>query len=113
MNEKTRESIQAHVERIIQEFRFNKRRITHQDECPCYKSTPCYDIEELNCFLCYCPEYNTESIEGGCKISSKEGKWFYHPSHPTGRIWDCTNCSYPNKEKTVRVYLEKLFGLKE
>jgi len=117
MNEKTRRAIETHIERIIKEFRFENQRADNLEKCPCYaQNKPCHNIplEEFNCLLCFCPEYNTSNSEGGCKIPEKgKGEWFYHPSHQTGRIWDCSNCGYPNREEIVREYLKAIFSLNE
>ncbi len=114
MNEKTRQCIEEKIERILREFRFSSRSKEHPEECPNYtRQKPCHDIPagELHCFFCVCPEYDNTSEEGGCCISKPEGKWFYHPSHPKGRIWDCSDCDHPHREENVRKYLGVLFGL--
>jgi Zn-finger protein len=119
MNKITRDSIAAHVERILREFSFEHRSKEHPLECPCYATgKPCHSnipLEEFNCLLCYCPEYDNSSPEGGCRLVNPwgHGKWFKHPSHPTGRIWDCSDCSYQHQTQNVRKYLKMLFGLKE
>lgn len=114
MNDKTRKAIESHIEKIIEDYRFFHRQAESPNECVCYmQNKPCHTLssKEFNCFLCYCPEYDTSKPEGGCKIQRKEGKWFDNPNVPTGKIWDCSNCDYPNKENTVRNYLKNLFGL--
>lgn len=118
MEQKTKRAICLHVERILSDFSFENRRKKHSEECPCYQQNkPCHNIpiKELNCFLCYCPNYDTERAEGGCKIGNPEdkGKWFYHACHEKGRIWDCSDCGYPNRKEVVKKYLNKLFGLKD
>jgi Zn-finger protein len=127
MDEQTRRYIIAHIERVVDcgifderligEFRYDKRRTEHPDKCPCYQqSKPCHNTngEELNCLLCYCPEYDNSPQEGGCKLPEKgKGEWFYHPVHPTGRILDCSHCNYPNKEDIVIKYLEGFFNSSE
>ena len=115
MNNKTRKAIEAHIEKIITEFKFSQRKEKYPTECPCYiNDKPCHDLDEteFNCFLCFCPEYDNSTSEGGCKSPERgNGEWFNHESHETGRIWDCSNCSYPNQEETVREYLRGVFGL--
>lgn len=131
MNEYTKKCIESHVERVINEmikefnlcdidgsieriikkFNFSKRSKEHPEECPCYTTEPCHDMdeEELNCFLCYCPEYDKSKPEGGCKLNNPEGKGFFfgRPGNKISEeIWDCSNCTYPNREETVEKYLQ-------
>jgi Zn-finger protein len=112
MNKKAREWLEKHINNIIKEFNFNARKTKFSYKCPCYKKDkPCHNISgnELNCFLCYCPEYDTTLQEGGCKINNKKGKWFFNESLPNKKIWDCTHCDYPHKITTVRNYLRNFF----
>ena len=34
-----------------------------------------------------------------------KGKFISYLKSPAGKIWDCTNCYYPNQEKIVRKFL--------
>ncbi|MBU2053262.1 MAG: hypothetical protein KJ721_03395 [Nanoarchaeota archaeon] len=113
MNSKTRETINSHLNKIISEFRFNNRKLKQPKECPCYEQNkPCHNVDgELNCFLCYCPEYDNSKSEGGCKINSQKGKWYFHDKLPKGKIWDCSDCDNPHREETIRKHLKKLFGV--
>lgn len=119
MNDLTKKSIEAHVDSILAEFSFVHRSREHPLECPCLAmEKPCHnniDPKDFNCFLCYCPEYDNLVPEGGCRAGNPEGKgkFFDHPSHPTGRIWDCSDCSYHHRTENVRKYLKMLFGLKD
>ncbi len=111
MNLKTKQAINAYINKIIQEFNFNNRKLNYKETCPCYaEDKPCHDIDgkDINCFLCYCPEYDNSKNEGDCKINSPKGKWFIHAE---GKIWDCSDCDYPHKEEVVRKHLKKLFGV--
>jgi Zn-finger protein len=111
MNQTTREAIERHIQNILNEFNFQNRKNKYPNACPCYKGKICHNIspEKLNCFLCYCPEYKSEEIEGGCKINSQKGKWFLSDKLPKGKIWDCSDCDYPHREETVKIYLKKMF----
>ena len=94
----------------IEDFSFENRRKKFPNECPCYiENKPCHNMspKELNCFLCFCPEYDTSKEEGGCKINSKDGKWFFSDKLPKGKIWDCSDCIYPHKKEIVRKYMDK------
>jgi len=100
------------ISKIISENRFKTRKEKDPNSCPCYNGNKCHDMNdyELICLLCVCPEYkrNPNNLEGGCKINSSFGKWFYHEDLPTGRIWDCSDCKLPHAEGFVKNYLEKL-----
>jgi len=111
MNPQTKNFIEKHIQNIIDEFDFEKQKGKNSDKCPCYSEGKCHDVENLNCFLCYCPEYDNSKIEGGCKINSEKGKWFFDEKFPAGKIWDCSSCDYPHKEEIVKKYLKKVFGI--
>jgi len=113
MNEQIKNGIRKRVEIIINEFSFENRRYEHPEECPCNHSGACHLIDDLNCFFCYCPWYETSNPEGGCKIENPlgKGKWFYRPGNEiSNRIWDCSDCVYPHKEEVIRTILTKLFA---
>jgi Zn-finger protein len=81
------------------------RSKTHPNECPCYKTKPCHS-GKINCLLCFCPEYDLSKPEGGC-LRGGNGKWFYTPLQPAGKIWDCSGCSYPHEEENIKKELKK------
>ena len=96
---------------LIEENRLINRKKQNPDSCPCYDGTRCHnglDDYHLVCLLCICPEYNRAIDEGGCNLNSQDGKWFYDPNLPRGKIWDCSDCKLPHTEEFVRSYLEKL-----
>lgn len=107
----TKEFFSQHIQKIIREFNYKTRKQKYPNACPCYTGKICHNLppEKLNCFLCYCPEYKSESEIGGCKINSQKGKWFFDDKLVLGKIWDCSNCDYPHREKVVEKYLKKLF----
>jgi Zn-finger protein len=109
---RVQQCIEKRIEILLDEFNYEKRRLEHPDECPCNGSSPCHDIKDLNCLFCYCPNYNTEDIEGGCKIGNPEGAgyWFEHEGLPKGKVWDCSNCAYPHRTENVKDILSKLFN---
>ena len=112
MDDLTKKYMKEHIERLIAEFKFNNRN-GNESECSCYKTkAPCHDIKNLNCLLCYCPWYKTEKAGGGCNIDNPfgKGKFISYPKSPTGKIWDCTDCYYPNQERIVRKFLWKFFS---
>ena len=116
MNDKTRLVLQKHIETIVDQFNFLKRQKEDVFACPCYSSSPCHKdipLEKFNCLFCLCPNYIHSGSETGCKINSPNGKWFYHQSYATGRVWDCSDCDYPPKTENVKKELRKLWGLSE
>ena len=114
--EKAKKLIEARIGKLLGEFDFHKRKEKFPEECPCYRENkPCHEIpeKELNCFLCYCPEYKTDSEIGGCNIGNLQGKGklFYHEALPQGKIWDCCGCSYPHNKKVAEDYFRKMFRI--
>ena len=106
-----KEAVEKKVVDIVELFSFENMQKTNPNFCPCYgQNKPCHQMGELNCFFCYCPQYDNTTEEGGCKLSSTKGKWFVHPSHKTGRVWDCSDCDYPHRKEVVKKYLTKLFN---
>jgi Zn-finger protein len=101
------------IDKIIGETSFDKRRKKNPtfDKCPYLQGEEsCHpEVEDLNCFLCPCPNYDSSRLDGGCKIDSSQGKRTFHTSLPLGHIWDCSNCSINHSPGEVRTYLETNF----
>lgn len=108
MNPKTKEFIERHIQKIINEFDFENQKLKNSKSCPCFVDGKCHEVENLNCFLCFCPEYDNSKEEGGCKRGSLKGKWFVKRDK---KIWDCSDCDYPHKKETVEKHLKKVFRL--
>lgn len=108
------------VNEIIKNFSFK----TMQEECAnsCYmlkKNKVCHNMEttELNCFGCYCPNYQIEVLYdndlqkykvGKCKINSKFGVYKLSKTRtkPSKEylVLNCTNCTIPHN----KVFLRKI-----
>jgi len=108
------------IPKIIEAMSFDRRSKRNPEKCPYYQKnppSPCHKIDDLNCFLCACPNYNSKELEGGCLINSKKGEWFYYKSLPAGRVWDCSNCNVNHSKREVENYLmkniEKLIKISE
>jgi len=100
----TRENIPA----IIQATSFQERSKRNPNECPYYeKNHPCHNIENLNCLLCACPNYQSDSLEGGCKANSPQGKYHYHENLPKGKVGDCSDCQRNHTPQEVQTWLEE------
>jgi Zn-finger protein len=105
--------INTHIDSIIESHRFEIRSRADPSVCPCYiMQEQCHIMENLNCFLCYCPWYDTSTPIGGCQRNSPDGKWFEHERLPQKKIWDCSDCTYPHTEDVVKEHLEKIFKSK-
>ncbi len=124
MFSKKEKFIEKHIEKIINQFKFQNQKNINPNSCLCYKNNKtCHESvlnkKEHNCFLCYCPEYDNSKEQGGCLKNNplKKGKWFFNEklkskSNPEGKIWDCSDCCYPHQEEIVRKFLKKSFALK-
>jgi Zn-finger protein len=107
LNQAKIELIPENISRIIIETSFAVRSKKHSEKCPYYSTgSSCHpEIQELNCFLCACPNYESDKLIGGCKINSKKGKFYEHQSLPEGKIWDCSDCSINHRPSEIRNYL--------
>ena len=107
MHKLAKEIIEKRIDRLIEENNFEKRGISHSDECICYQQNkPCHNIENLNCLFCFCPNYDLSFKEGKCKINSPKRK--YIENH-LGRILDCSDCDFPHKIDNVKSILLKIY----
>lgn len=99
--------IEDRIEKVIDAWDFDKMKEEHPETCVCYEQNKkCHNVEDLNCFFCYCPNYDRSVKEGGCKINSPKGK--YIDNHK-GKIWDCSDCDLPHKKENAIKLLEGLF----
>jgi len=97
-------------EEVIAYFRFENMVEKEPDFCPLYKENrKCHDIEELNCYLCACPNFRFDdngletidgkSLKSRCSIDSKEGSRFVG----TDAIHqDCSGCLVPHRESYIK-----------
>jgi len=96
------------IPEIIQATNFQERSKRQPDECPYYQQgKPCHPIPNLNCLLCACPNYNSNSEMGACRINSPQGKYHYHENLPKGKVWDCSNCQNNHTPNDVKTWLEE------
>ena len=107
------EFTRENIELIVQESGFQSRakKVPTFDNCPyLMMNQPCHpEIQDLNCFLCPCPNYESDRLEGGCKVDSKRGKFTFHESLPAGKVWDCSDCNVSHSSKEVKEYLRANF----
>ena len=98
---------------IIRYFRFDNMVEKEKDFCELYTTkSKCHDMEELNCYLCACPNFrftqnpekqNDKLIHSHCSIDSKDGAIFEHESNVHQ---DCSGCLVPHHES----YIEKNYN---
>ena len=95
---------------IVEYFMFENMVEKEPNFCRLYaENRKCHDMEELNCYLCGCPNFRFYQspraeedlqIHSVCSIQSKDGKRFYAG---TKVHQDCSSCTVPHsKEYVVR-----------
>ncbi|MBD3810386.1 MAG: hypothetical protein IE884_07795 [Sulfuricurvum sp.] len=101
-------------EEVIEYFRFENMVEKEPDFCPLYaQKQKCHDTEELNCYLCACPNFRFNeggfAQEGGrtlfstCSINSPDGDRYVSE---TAIHQNCAGCIVPHRES----YIRKLFN---
>ncbi len=109
MHELAKEIIERRIHILLNEWNFEKRKVKHSDECVCYQQDKkCHDIEDLNCFFCYCPNYDMSAEEGKCRINSPKAKYI---DTPKGKILDCSDCGFPHKKENAKRFLRRIYRL--
>jgi hypothetical protein len=100
-------------EEVIAYFHFENMVEKEPDFCPLYKENrKCHDMEELNCYLCACPnfrfddngleEIDGKSLKSRCGINSRDGSRFVG----TDTIHqDCSGCLVPH----CKTYIQEVF----
>ena len=101
-------------DQIIKYFRFDNMVLNEPDFCELYKTnTKCHDMDELNCYLCACPNFrfnanpelkDDKHIHSHCSIDSKDGALFEHENNVHQ---DCSGCLVPHHE----TYIKKNFSM--
>ncbi len=95
---------------VIKYFRFDNMVEKENDFCPLYKDNKkCHDYEELNCYLCACPNFrfDVDGIEkqddktlfSYCGIDSKDGAQYIGDDYIHQ---NCSGCLVPHKEKYIK-----------
>ena len=78
------EFTRKNIERVLNETSFTTRSKKHPKECPYYQMQegmlkschPKIEADNFSCFLCSCPNYDSSSDQGKCRINSPQGKYF-------------------------------------
>ena len=96
-------------EEIVEYFDFDNMKLYERDFCPLYaKDKKCHDINQLNCYLCACPNFRFSDKgikEVGdatqfsyCAIDSKDGR---EGLYGTKIHQDCTRCTVPHHKEYI------------
>lgn len=100
---------------VIEYFRFDNM-VQHEPEfCPLYGSNKkCHDMEELNCYLCACPNFRFNdagfSVEEGktlfstCSIESPDGDRYVSEK---AIHQNCAGCIVPHRESYIRKVFDR------
>ena len=100
---------------VIEYFRFDNMVEKENDFCPLYKDNKkCHDYEELNCYLCACPNFRfdvdgIEEQEGKtlfsyCSIDSKDGAQYKGDDYIHQ---NCSGCIVPHKERYIKKHFNR------
>ena len=91
---------------IIEYFDYENMKVKEKDFCVLYaQDKKCHDIENLNCYLCACPNFRVGESSSTCDINSKDGgtieakNGFVHQ--------DCSGCIVPHRAKYVKKNFNK------
>ena len=103
-------------EEIIEYFKYENMVKNEPDFCPLYvKNRRCHSMENLNCYLCACPNFRFKDSVGFkkkkekkllsyCSIDSKDGREL---ETKDAIHQNCTNCLVPHKEKLIKKIFNK------
>lgn len=102
-------------DKVIAYFRFENMVKKEPDFCYLYQENKkCHEMEELNCYLCGCPNFrfNDEGFSNKkgktlfsyCFINSKDGGVF---ESKDALHQDCTNCTIPHEEAYIRKHFRR------
>ena len=93
---------------IVKYYRFENMLIHEPDFCELYKTkSKCHDMEELNCYLCACPNFRftmkpklqeKKILHSFCSIDSQDGAVFEHENNIHQ---DCSGCLVPHHESYI------------
>ena len=100
---------------VIKYFRFDNMVEKENDFCPLYKDNKkCHDYEELNCYLCACPNFrfDVDGIEkqedktlfSYCSIDSKDGAQYIGADYIHQ---NCAGCIVPHKERYIKKHFNR------
>lgn len=94
----------------IDYFKYSNISKKEPNFCPLFaKNKVCHNMENLNCYLCGCPnfrfnddgfeEINGKKLFSYCAINSKDGKRL---TTANGYHQDCSNCLIPHNKAFIK-----------
>jgi len=100
---------------VIAYFRYENMVQNEPNFCPLYaEGKKCHDIEELNCYLCACPNFRFDdagfevnegrSLKSYCAIDSKEGAQFVGED---AIHQNCSGCTVPHHESYIKKHFSR------
>lgn len=100
---------------VIEYFRFENMAIHEKGFCPLYaQNKPCHDMENLNCYLCACPNFRfndagferiaEKMLYSTCSIDSPDGDRFITD---TAIHQNCSGCLVPHHEGYIRAHFDR------
>ena len=99
------------IDEIIEYFKFENMVKNEPDFCPLYKDNKkCHDMEDLNCYLCACPNFRFkdegfEKMPDGktlfsvCSIKSRDGSQYIGEDYIHQ---NCSGCVVPHRAKYIK-----------
>jgi len=102
-------------EEVIAYFRFENMVEKEPDFCPLYKDRKkCHEIEELNCYLCACPNFRFDDegftkidnkiLYSKCSIDSKDGSQYITED---AIHQNCAGCLVPHHESYIKQHFKR------
>lgn len=102
-------------EEVIEYFRFENMVQHESDFCPLYaEHKKCHDMEELNCYLCACPNFRfndggfttegDKTLFSTCSIESPDGDRYVSES---AIHQNCAGCIVPHRESYIRKVFDR------
>ncbi len=94
---------------LIEYFFFDNMVEKEPDFCPLYKDNKkCHDMEELNCYLCGCPNFRLtsgeEKLKSYCDIDSKDGAQYISD---TAIHQNCSGCLVPHRKSYIKKHFSR------
>ncbi len=100
---------------VIEYFRFENMVEKEPDFCPLYaEKKKCHDTEELNCYLCACPNFRfndagfaregVRTLFSTCSIESPDGDRYVSD---TAIHQNCAGCIVPHRESYIRKVFDR------
>lgn len=84
---------------LVEYFKWENISKTDVGFCPLFaQNKKCHDMEELNCYLCACPNFrfddSAKELKSWCNIDSKDGAVIEHNGV---KHQDCSGCRVPHE----------------